>query len=83
MKVVIISESGILNQTPSIPKKYGSINPNISAKRKVLANEIIADTFPLEKAVNIADAKILIPTNKNAIENNFSPCIASMKTGLE
>ena len=31
---------------------------------KLLKTEISADTFPLEKAVNIAEAKILIPIGK-------------------
>lgn len=31
----------------------------------VLSDEIIADTFPFEKAVNIPDVNIFIPLNKN------------------
>ena len=35
----------------------------------VLSDEIIADTFPFEKAVNIPDVNIFIPLNKNPNEN--------------
>lgn len=31
----------------------------------VLSDEIIADTFPFENAVNIPDVNIFIPLNKN------------------
>ena len=40
---------------------------------KVLKTEISAETFPLEKAVNIEDVKIFIPIGKKLKENSQSP----------
>ena len=50
---------------PSTPISSGKIKIEANWKIKVLANDKIADTNPLFKAVKNADEKILNPANKN------------------
>lgn len=61
---VISSARGIANQTPVTPKTFGKSIKQIIIHTKVRINEIIADTFPFDKAVKSEDAKIFTPTNK-------------------
>ena len=66
---VMNSENGMVNQIPFTPRKIGKRITPIMTRIKLLKTEISADTFPLEKAVNIAEAKILIPIGKKLKEN--------------
>lgn len=43
---------------------------------------MIADTFPLDIAVNVADANILNPQNKKLIGKIRKPCRAISYTGV-
>lgn len=58
--IVNISASGIVNHTPFTLKNLGSTLIPIIIKTNVLKNDIIADVFQSENAVNIPDAKIKI-----------------------
>ena len=66
---VMNSASGMVNQIPFTPRKIGKRITPMIMRIKLLKTEISADTFPLEKAVNIAEAKILIPIDKKLKEN--------------
>ena len=63
-KKVNTSAIGTANQTPVTPRNTGRTNNPIIINPNVLKNEIVADTFPFDKAVNIEDVKIFIPENK-------------------
>ena len=63
MNSVTNSASGTDSQTPVTPITNGSTRILTTMKINVLQNEMIADLFPSPNAVNIADAKILIPAN--------------------
>lgn len=71
-----ISAVGIASHIPSTPINKGRsiIAPDI--KTNVLINDIIAETLPFERAVNIAEAKMLNPENKNVMENNKYALVA-------
>ena len=60
-------------QTPFTSKKIGKTATPIKTKTNVLNTEISAEIFPLEKAVNIEEAKILIPTVKKLMEKILNP----------
>ena len=70
MTRVVNSAKGTTSQTPFTPKIFGNILMPTAKNINVLSKEIKADTFPFEKAVNIPDENILIPSTKNPIENN-------------
>lgn len=42
-------------------------------KTKVRKKEMIAETFPLESAVNIPEEKILVPTKRKLVANSLNP----------
>ena len=63
MNNVASSANGTASQTPVIPIMAGSNSILITINIKVLQNEIIADVFPSENAVNMADPNTLIPAN--------------------
>ena len=48
----------------------------ITISTNVRTNEMTADIFPFENAVNIEDEKILIPANIQLIENKKNPVLA-------
>ena len=50
------------------------INPNVRRK------DIVADAFPLDNAVNKAEAKILHPENKKPNEKMENPVFVISKT---
>ena len=54
------SANGMVNQIPFTPRRIGKRITPMMTRIKLLKTEISADTFPLEKAVNIAEAKILV-----------------------
>ena len=55
------SAAGTDSQMPFTPIRYGSSSMFATMNTKVRTKEMAADIFPLEYAVNIADAKMLIP----------------------
>ena len=68
----MISANGMVNQMPLTSKNKGNMVIPMT-KTNVLIVEIKTDILPFEKAVNIADAKVLIPTVKKLIENKLNP----------
>ena len=73
---------GIANQIPVTENQVGKTSKLSTIKTKVLIIERRADTFPLDRAVNKADAKILIPVNKKLIENSLNPSSAMAYTAV-
>ena len=73
------SAAGTASQTPVIPRKYGNVTRQITRKKSVLENEIIADTFPFDNAVKISDEMMLIPLNKKFNAKIRNPTDASLK----
>ena len=71
------SETGTAIHTPVIPRIRGRISKHMTRKNRVLANDMMADTFPLDKAVNIPEDIILIPLNKKFIAKIRKPTDAS------
>ena len=69
-----ISATKTAHQIPSMPKKTGSINTDISSKTNDLTNEIIAEIVPLLRAVKKAEAKIFPPDSKKAIRKILKAC---------
>ena len=68
-----ISARGTAIQRPSWPHSNGNNKMAPVKNKKVLAMEIMADTLPSEKAVNMAEAKILKPINKKLMANTGNP----------
>ena len=73
------SAAGTASQTPVIPRKYGKVTRQITRKKSVLENEIIAETFPFDNAVKIPDEMMLIPLNKKFTAKMRNPTDASSK----
>ena len=69
----MISANGMVNQMPLTSKNKGNMVIPMMTKTNVLIVEIKTDILPFEKEVNIADAKVLIPTVKKLIENKLNP----------
>ena len=67
------SANGTASQTPSTPHISGNIDKNKNMNKNVLKNDMSADTFPFDKAVNIAEEKILKPHNKKEYMKIRSP----------
>ena len=70
---VINSAKGIVIQTPFASKKIGKTETPIKTRTNVLNTEISTEILPLEKAVNIEEAKIFIPTVKKLVEKILNP----------
>ena len=60
------SATGMASHTPVTPRIGGSVISESRMNTNVRANEITAEVFPSESAVNSAEEKILNPLNKNA-----------------
>jgi len=58
------SAIGTASQMPSTPISSGRISKAAIKNTNVLKKDSIADTLPLENAVNILEEKIFIPVNK-------------------
>ena len=52
-------------------------------KTNVRRKEMIAETFPLESAVNIPEEKILVPTKRKLVANSLNPDEVMENTSLE
>ena len=61
---VSASATGTAIQTPIIPNAFGKRIKETTVKTKVLQIANIAETFPLESAVNIAETNTLIPIKR-------------------
>lgn len=68
-----ISARGTAIHNPSCPINNGNSKIEPAKNKNVLAIEIMADTLPSEKAVNMADAKILKPINKKLVAKIGNP----------
>ena len=71
---VIASAIGTASHTPVTPKRLGNISNSTVIRPKVRRNDKIADNFPFDNAVNIAEVKIFSPQNrklKEKIKNTF------------
>ena len=80
--IVSSSASGTAIHIPMTPKYCGSISNATEIKTNVLRVEIIADTFPFDRAVNVADANILKPQNKKLMGKIKKPCLAIWYTDV-
>ena len=72
--MVISSAIGTASHTPVTPKRLGNVSSNIVISPKVRRNDKIADSFPFDNAVNVAEVKIFSPQNrklKGKIKNPF------------
>lgn len=67
---------GIANHTPVTSKNLGSIKRKAVINPNVRKKEIIADTFPFDNAVNIADVKLFKPQNRKLYEKIVKPFAA-------
>ncbi|MEG0736636.1 MAG: hypothetical protein RR441_07190 [Longicatena sp.] len=70
------SASGTASQIPKTPYIVGSTSNAMEIKTNVLSDDIIADTIPLDSAVKVADAKILMPQNRKLIGKIRNPSLA-------
>lgn len=82
MHITVLKNSAnvIDSHTPSTPKIAGKAIRHTVINTKVLINAIMAETFPLENAVNKDDVNIFIPANKKLILNIPNPSIAILYT---
>ena len=64
-------------QAPVIPKIRGNIINERTINTNVLANEIIAETLPLDRAVKKPEDAILKPLNKKLTAKSLKPADAS------
>lgn len=72
--MVISSAIGIASHTPVTLKIFGNIESSTIISPKVRRNDKIADSFPFDNAVNVAEVKIFSPQNKKLkgkIKNPF------------
>ncbi len=74
----ISSAAGVASHMPFTPKTSGSTIMVISINTKDLENASMADTIPLDNAVNIPLAKILKPMKNNAIVQILLPVTARL-----
>ena len=71
---MISSAIGTASHTPVTPKKLGNVSNSTVISPKVRRNDKIADSFPFDNAVNVAEVKMFSPQNKKLngkIKNPF------------
>ena len=73
---VINSAIGTANHTPLTPKIRGNVSSNSVISPNVRKKDMIADIFPLERAVKIAEVKIFIPQHRKLNEKIKNPFLA-------
>lgn len=83
MIIPSISATGTESQSPVEFKKYGSIIIVPAKNKNVRAKDIIADTRPSEKAVNIDEANILVPISRKPMEYMPKPSSVTLFTALD
>ena len=59
--IVSSSEIGTASHTPITPKMLGNVSNSTVINPKVRRNERMADSFPFDNAVNVAEVKIFSP----------------------
>ena len=74
--VVINYAIGTAIHTPLTPQIRGNVSRNSVISPNVRKKDIIADIFPLERAVKTAEAKIFIPQHKKLNEKIINPFFA-------
>lgn len=74
--MVSSSAIGTASQTPITPISLGKITSSTRISPKVRKNDIIADIFPLDKAVYAAEVKIFNPQNKKLYGKTKNPLLA-------
>ena len=74
------SATGTAIHTPVIPKNRGSTRMLPATSPNVRKKDSMAETLPLDNAVNMADVKIFNPQNKKTQEKMENPPAASSKT---
>ena len=62
--MVISSAVGTASHTPVTPKISGNVSNSTVISPKVRRNDKIADSFPFDNAVNVAEVKIFSPRNR-------------------
>ena len=70
------SAAGTASHTPAIPQIRGSNRMPPASRPNVRKKERIADTFPFDNAVNIADVKLFKPQNRKLYEKMVKPFAA-------
>ena len=73
---MIPSARGAASHRPASPQNRGRSKIPPPSRTKVRKKERRADTFPLERAVNIAEVKIFRPQNKKLYEKTEKPSAA-------
>lgn len=73
---MIASAKGTASHTPFIPKIRGSKRMWPASRTKVRRNERTADTFPLDRAVKLAEVKMFRPQNRKLKEKIRKPLSA-------
>ena len=71
---MISSAIGTASHTPVTPKTFGNVSNSTVISPKVRKNDKIADSFPFDNAVNVAEVKMFSPQNKKLkgkIKNPF------------
>ena len=72
--MVLSSAIGTASHTPVTPKRFGNVSNSTVISPKVRRNDKIADSFPFDNAVNMAEVKMFNPQNrklKGKIKNPF------------
>lgn len=74
METPIVNNSarGTASQMPLTSNTNGSSSIDSRRKTKVRRKEMMAETLPLERAVNIPEEKTLMPTNKKLMANSLN-----------
>ena len=73
---MIPSATGTASHTPVIPQMRGSSRMPPVSRPNVRRNERTADSFPFDRAVNIADVKLFKPQNRKLYEKIANPSAA-------
>ncbi len=76
MKNIVPSAIGTASHTPVIPQIRGNRRIPPASSPNVRINERAAETFPFDKAVNIADVKLFKPQNRKLYEKIVKPFAA-------
>ena len=79
---VSASARGTASHTPVTPKNFGNIKRKAIINPNVRKNEIIAETFPFDSAVNNAEEKILHPEKRKPKAKIVNPAFVIWNTFL-
>lgn len=73
---MIPSASGTANHTPFTPQMWGNSRMPPASKPNVRKKDRMADIFPFDSAVNIAEVKLFRPQNRKLYEKITKPFVA-------